>query len=201
MIEHPGIGGDRIAGGQQHQVAGHQLARGHHLLGAVAQHPHLQGRQPAQCGHRALGAAFLQRADQRVDQHHRQDHPGVALVAERHRQRRGDEQDGDQRAGELPREGAPQRPGRRLGQRVGAVLGEPPRGGAGRQAPLGMALQMPDRLIGRKRMPGGRVRGRTVGADGCRCGHARFSFAPDGSRMVGRSSAVGVSARGDRTVP
>ncbi|KDB52351.1 hypothetical protein X805_19660 [Sphaerotilus natans subsp. natans DSM 6575] len=40
-----------------------------------------------------------------------------------------------------------------------------------------------------------------VGADGCRCGHARFSFAPDGSRRMGRSSVAGVSARGDRTVP
>ncbi len=121
LLDQARIGRHRVAGGQQHDVAGHQLARREHLLAAVAQHAHLQRGQPAQRGHRALGAAFLEAADQRVDQHHRQDDHRVAVVAQRHRQHRGDEQDVDQRALELAREGAPQRPRRRLGQGVGAM--------------------------------------------------------------------------------
>ena len=39
------------------------------VLGAVAQHAHAKCRQPPQRGHRTLGPAFLEAADQRVDQH------------------------------------------------------------------------------------------------------------------------------------
>jgi hypothetical protein len=71
------IGGDRIARGQQHDVARHQLARGQHPFAPVAQHPHPQRRQPAQAAIEAFGAALLETADQRIDQHHR-DHTRVA---------------------------------------------------------------------------------------------------------------------------
>jgi hypothetical protein len=77
-----------------------------------------QPSQLAQRRHRALGAAFLETADQRVDHHHGQDHRRVAQVTQRHRQHRGDEEDGDQRALELVQQDAPQRPRRRLRQHV-----------------------------------------------------------------------------------
>ena len=74
------------------------------LLAAVAQHPHLQGRELAQRRHRTLGAPLLVGADQRVDQHHAEDHRRVAPVAHASGQRRRDEQDVDQRALELAQE-------------------------------------------------------------------------------------------------
>ena len=71
---------------------------------AVAQHPRLLRREPAQRSHRALGTPFLVGADQGVHQHDGEDHHRVAPVADACRQRRCDEQDVDQRALELAQE-------------------------------------------------------------------------------------------------
>ena len=57
------------------------------------------------------------------------------MVAQRDSEQRGDEQDVDQRALELAREDAPQRLGRRLGQRVRTVRGLALRDLGGVQAP------------------------------------------------------------------
>jgi hypothetical protein len=149
------VGGHRVAGGQQQHVARHQLARLQQLLDAVAPHAHLQRRQLAQRGHRAFGPAFLVAADQRVDDHHRQDHPGVAQVAQRHRQAGGDEQDGHQRALQLAQEHPPGRPrGAARAVRWGRV-GQALAGGGSVEPALGVAVQRLHGLPHRQRVPVG----------------------------------------------
>jgi hypothetical protein len=101
LVDQPRIGADRVAGSQKQDVAGHQVARRNGLFAAVAQHPHLQARQPAQRGHRSLSTPLLVSADQSIRQYHPQDHGRVAEVAHASGKCRGDEQDVDQRALEL----------------------------------------------------------------------------------------------------
>jgi hypothetical protein len=139
------------------------------LFVAVAQHAHLHRRQLAQRSHRALGTALLHAADQRVDQHHGQDHRGIAQVAQRYGQHRGDEQDVDQRALELAQEGAPQRPRRWLRQRVRAVCRHPARCFSRCETPKGIAAQKLEHALGLERVPIGRCEASWVEVYGARC--------------------------------
>ena len=90
-------------------------------------------------GERLLGLAFLDEADERVHQDHRNDRPGVNRVPEdRGAERRG-EQEVDEHVVELRGEARERMARLRLRQRVRSVLGEP-RGGLARlQAALGCA--------------------------------------------------------------
>jgi hypothetical protein len=120
------IGHHRIACRQQDDVARHQPLCLDQSFAPAAQHPHMQFRQAAQRGHRSVGPAFLECANQRIDQHHGQDHSGITAVAERHRQQCGNEQDVDQRTLQLARESAPHGPPACLGQRIRAMFAKPP---------------------------------------------------------------------------
>ena len=117
------VGAYGVAGRQQQHVARHQFGGGQGLFLAFAQHPHLQAGQAAQRGHRTFGAAFLQGANDGIDQHHQQDHAGIAPVPQRQGQQGGGQQQVDERAAELVQQQMPERPGRRLGQGVEAVAG------------------------------------------------------------------------------
>jgi hypothetical protein len=155
LLEQPRIGRDGIARGQQHDVPRHQLARRQHHLLTRTDHAHLQCGQLAQGRHRTFGAAFLEAADQRVGHHHREDDERIAMVAKSHRQQRSDEQDVDQRALELPREGAPQGPRWRLGQGIGAVAGLAARHFIGGQPAQRFAATGGQHLLDGQCMPGG----------------------------------------------
>jgi hypothetical protein len=147
------IGCHRVAGRQQHDVARHQCARLQHLLAASTQHPHAHRSQPPQRRHRALGPPFLKTADQRVDQHHGQDDHGIAVMAQRHCQPRGHEENEDQRALELLREGAPQGLDRHFGQRVRPVLCLGALHGAGVETPLQVDPEVAQQAFHRHGVP------------------------------------------------
>ena len=92
VVEQPGIGDDRVAGGQRDHVAGDEVARVDRLLLAVADHPRVLRGEPAERLQRVLGAALLQGADGRVERHHDRDHDRVAVLPEDDRDRRGTQQ-------------------------------------------------------------------------------------------------------------
>ena len=113
---------DSISGGEEHDITGHEFARGDQLLLASAQHSHMQGGQLAQRRHRAFRAAFLNGADDRIDQHHDENYQRVLMLAEHGGENSGCEENINQRAGELPQEHPPQRFPLFLGQRVCSML-------------------------------------------------------------------------------
>jgi hypothetical protein len=114
VIEHPGVGRHRVAGVEHDHVARHQLPGLDQRLGATADHPRAMHLEAAQRRQRPLGAALLERADDRVQDHHDDDHQGVAPVIERHRDRRRHAQQVDERARELARDHPGQRAPRHL---------------------------------------------------------------------------------------
>ncbi len=154
LLDQSRVGAHGVTGGQQQDVARDQLACLQQRLVAVAQGAHAHAGQAAQGGHGTLGAAFLEGADERVDDDHRQDHRGVAVVAQRHRQHRGHEQDVDQRALELLCQCAPQRPRRRCGQGVRAAFGGTLPHRRRRQSLRGMAADALNGLTGVTGVPG-----------------------------------------------
>ena len=96
---------------QDDDVAGHQLVGGD--LGALAlpQHERLGREHPADRIQRPLGPAFLDEADDRVDQNDAEDHRGVDPLAEPGGDERRAEQHVDQNVMELGEE-SPERAAR-----------------------------------------------------------------------------------------
>jgi hypothetical protein len=100
-LQQQAVGGDAVAGREQHDVAGDDLAQRHVDLRAVAQHRHrrLHGRQQLADG--GLGAVLLKEPEQPADEQNDQDDDGVLAVADEDREHRGEGQDQDDRRGEL----------------------------------------------------------------------------------------------------
>ena len=122
-VDQPGVRAHRVAGRQQQDVAGHEVARSDGLFRAFAQNPHLQRRKSAQRSHRLFGTPFLVSADEGVRHHHAQDDGSVAPVAHGAGQCRSDKQDVDQRALELAQQEQEDRALGGFRQGVRAVLG------------------------------------------------------------------------------
>ena len=94
--EQPQIGGHAVAGLDQHHIAGHQLHGIDRKGVTVAQHRSLERQHAADRGQRPLGLAFLDKADDGVDDYHADDYAGVHPVAKCGGNARGRQQDIDQ---------------------------------------------------------------------------------------------------------
>lgn len=100
-VQQPHVRGHPVTRGEQHDVAGHDLAGGHVVHVAVPDHA-------GTCRHHVpqrLGASgclmLLHRTNHRVDHQHGGDEGRLGPLAQIGRQRSRDDQDVDQRAGEL----------------------------------------------------------------------------------------------------
>ena len=140
-IEQPHIGGQAVARGQLHHIAGHQVG-GIQVGGvAIAQHHRVRAEQVADGLQRRLGLAFLHKPDHRIQHHHGGNHARVHPVAHESGDGGGRHQYVQQQVVELAQQ-AHQRTGSgRRGQAVGAV---------GRQALLGLGLGQPLRRGGQR---------------------------------------------------
>ena len=92
---------DALAVGQQHQVAGHQLAGINFFSDSVPQDGGGFLDQALQRFIGALGLVFLHKAQNGVDHHHRHDDEKIPHLAHQQRYKRGSEDDIHQRALEL----------------------------------------------------------------------------------------------------
>ena len=123
-LDQPQIGRHPVARLDQHDVARHQLGRVDALAPPVAQHGRARRQHPADRRHRLFGPAFLDVADHRVDDHHREDHAGVDPVLEQRRDHGRGEQHIDQHVVEMREKPQDRAAPRRFGQPVGAVFGQ-----------------------------------------------------------------------------
>ena len=76
-LDEPQIGGDTVARLDQHQIARHQVDGVNALSSPVTEHGGPWCEHPPDRLHRLFGAAFLNEADHRIDDHHRQDDAGI----------------------------------------------------------------------------------------------------------------------------
>ena len=101
-----------------------------------------------------LRAAFLHRADHRIDQHNDEDHHRITRMAHREGDDRGDKENVDQRTGELRRKHLPHRLVRGFGQLVETALGQSCRRIRLRQTGLRVRAQGFHGLFSRTAVPG-----------------------------------------------
>ncbi len=170
-LQHHAIGRHQLPGTQLDHIARHQLAAGHRAQLSVAPDPGLQRQTPPQRRHRPAGAVFLRRPQQHAAADHGQDDGGLGPLLQHQRNHGPQQQDGHQRAEQLPLQ---QPPGGRLGYRphhiraqllqTAARLGRthPFRGGlqllqelAGRPAPVGVGIRQARRKAMRRPLPRG----------------------------------------------
>ncbi len=98
------VGRNAVAGFQQHDVAGHELFGRDHARFAAAQGPRFGGQHVADRIERLLGAAFLNEAEQTVEDDHRENDAGVDPEAQHQLGEAGGEQHIDQNVVELAEE-------------------------------------------------------------------------------------------------
>ena len=142
------VGRYAVARAQAHDVARHQVVGLDLGPLTVAPGMGMHREHLADAGERLLGLALLDEADDGVDDHHAEDDAGVDPVAEGGGDRRGAEQHVDEHVVEVLEEALQQPVPGRLGQAVGADLGEAARGlvrGQARRA----AVQRRQDLVGR----------------------------------------------------
>jgi len=118
------VGRNTVTGGEQHDVAGHQLAGVELPAMPAPAHGDRRGDAACQGGQRPFRLGFLPVADQRIDQYDAEDHPGIDALAQPGRHRAGRDEDEDQRLRQLCREAPPGRLARPLGQPVRAMLAQ-----------------------------------------------------------------------------
>ncbi len=152
-LDEPRVGPDGVSLRDEEEVARDEVAGLDLLLAAAAEDPGLEPREAPQGRERPLGAAFLERADDGVEEHDAQDHRSVRGSGEREGDRRGAEQEVDERALELPQEDERERPSPRLGQRVRPEARPPSLHLLGREAVLRGGAQDGENFLGRVRMP------------------------------------------------
>ena len=81
--DEPQVGGDDVAGLEQHDVARHELGGRHGMtLASIADHARLQRRELLQRPQRLLGAVLLEEAERRVQHHDGEDGDGVLDLAD-----------------------------------------------------------------------------------------------------------------------
>jgi hypothetical protein len=112
-LDEAAVGGDPVAFGEQHDVAGDDPLRVHGALGAVAQHARRRRRLAPQRVDRLLGARLREEADGRVEHEDDQDREALDGLAEHERDRRGGDQEQHDQAGELGAQDRPCRPSAR----------------------------------------------------------------------------------------
>ncbi len=120
-LEQAQIGGHFVAGGEQHDVADYHLFRRDLAALAVAQHRRIERQHVADGVQRALGLAFLDHADDGVDQHHANDHAAIHPMGEQCGDQRGSQQHVDEDVVELAGETDQQAVMRCGGQQIRAM--------------------------------------------------------------------------------
>ena len=139
-----------VAGLQQHQVTGDEFLGGHDPVPAVAHHLGIGADHRAQALQCRLGTGFLDEADDRVDQHHGEDHRGVDELTQSRGDHAGHQEHVDQRMMELPQNSDQQARTADRGQCVGAERLEPIGGLVVGQPALRVAAQQQHHLVGGK---------------------------------------------------
>ena len=152
-LEQARIGGDPVAGIEQHDVAADEVARADRRVTPIAYDGHRRREHLFERVERALGLVLLQIAEQRAEQHDGEDDGRVHDLAEGGRQRRGDEQDDDEGVLELPDEELQPRGRRARRERIRAVTSEPPRRLAVRESTSGVRVQRSEHRACRHRVP------------------------------------------------
>jgi hypothetical protein len=74
---------DTVASGQPDDIAGHQMHGVQPLAGAIAHHDGVRGNGAGKCRQRGFGLAFLDIADEGIDDHDTKDDRAVDIFAER----------------------------------------------------------------------------------------------------------------------
>ncbi len=131
------IGRDVIAGLEQDDIAGHQLARRNPGAVAVAHDLRLRSRQAPQGRQGFLGAPLLDDPQDGIEDDDRQDRPALQIVPQRHRHDGRPDQKQHDEVVELRQKQAQETRARRFPQLVGPVLGQPAVDLGLRQAGLG----------------------------------------------------------------
>jgi hypothetical protein len=98
------VGRNLVSRSEQHQVTGHQVLGLDLLSPAVPHHRGAERKHVADRVERLFRLAFLNEADQRIDQHHAQDHAAIHPVPEGRGDAGGAEQHIDQDIVELKQE-------------------------------------------------------------------------------------------------
>lgn len=99
------VGGNERAGGEDDHVPGHDRIHLELRLHAISEHGDAAGDAPGEGLHRAGGAIFLREGEKAARQHDQRDDEGLAALADEGRNHGREDQDEDERAAELPREG------------------------------------------------------------------------------------------------
>jgi hypothetical protein len=100
----PEIGRHPVAGLEQHDVAGHEASAGTRVR-RPSRRTRASGASMSLIAASACSALpLLNEADDRVDEHDREDDPGIDQMPSSRRHRRRAEQDVDQKVVELPQE-------------------------------------------------------------------------------------------------
>ena len=118
------IGGHFVARFEQHHVTGHQFAGIDVLALTIAPHIGACGQHTAYRVQCAFGLAFLNVANDGVDEHHTHDHARIHVAAQRQRGQPSGQQHVNQRVVELQQKAQPHGTAGGFGQTVGAVLGQ-----------------------------------------------------------------------------
>ena len=100
-LEKPEVGRHAVTGFQNDQVARHDLVAGNRPAPSGTQHRRLRSQHVADGLERLFRLAFLDEADDRVHDHHGQDHHGVHQMAQQRRDPRGSKKHRDQQIVEL----------------------------------------------------------------------------------------------------
>ena len=126
-LDHPQVGGHLVSRLQKNDVTGHKVGSVHRYPQSIAQHSGLGRQHVADRGHGGFGLALLDEADDRVGQHHGQDHAGIDPMLQGPRHQRSTDQHINQHMVELSQE-SDHRPARlHWRQAVGPMFGQPPR--------------------------------------------------------------------------
>ena len=117
-LEEPAVGWHEITGREQDDVAGHQLGGWQFLVATVPQDPDGERNALAQRFRRRLGAVLLHEVDENGEDDDRRDHQEAGTILHQRRNRRGEQQDQDERIGEATEQVENQAPMLRLLQEV-----------------------------------------------------------------------------------
>ena len=147
-FEQAEVGGYTVAGFEEDDIAGNKKGGVEGLPVAVAQHRGFGGKKRFDGIEGLLGFAFLNNADDAVDQDHSENDAGIGPLPEESRAEGGREEDVDQNIMKLQEEALEQRITGRFGQLVGSVLPPPDRGRTRLEALAGLDVQSAEGVLG-----------------------------------------------------
>ena len=101
------VSGNLVAGGQNNEIAGHQIARGNALIASIADHGAVRRGHFAQRFDSALGAKLLNEAEDDGEENDNRDRDRLDPMAQKRRERCGEQQNDDQDVFELFEEDGP----------------------------------------------------------------------------------------------